>query len=125
MKDKYRGKYRNKSMRLQNWDYSWNAACFVTICTHQRRCFFGEVVSGKMKLSPVGIIADILWHEIKNHAQNVELGAYVVMPNHVHGILILPGNPDFTNTSFGTKNHSKIFPIISSTTRQNGEMTEC
>lgn len=98
MKDKYRGKYRNKSIRLQNWDYSWNAAYFVTICTHQRRCFFGEVVSGKMKLSPVGIIADILWHEIKNHAQNVELGAYVVMPNHIHGILILNGNNNVGTT---------------------------
>jgi len=124
MKDKNRGKYRNESIRLQHWDYGWDAAYFVTICTHQRRCYFGDVISGRMKLSPIGIIADILWHEIKNHAKNVELGAYVVMPNHVHGILILPGNLDFMNILFGTRNHSKIFPIISSTIRQNGKMTE-
>lgn len=42
-----------------------------------------------MKLSGIGIIADILWYEIKNHAKNVDLGAFVVMPNHIHGILIL------------------------------------
>lgn len=45
-----------------------------------------------MKLSPVGFIADIFWHEIKNHAKNVKLGEFVVMPNHIHGIIILDGN---------------------------------
>ena len=46
----------------------------------------------QMQLSNIGVIADILWHEIPNHSQNVELGAYVIMPNHIHGILILTGN---------------------------------
>jgi len=47
-----------------------------------------------MKLSPVGVIADSLWYEIINHAKNVELGPFVVMPNHIHGIIILNGTND-------------------------------
>ena len=52
-----------------------------------------------MQLSTIGILADVMWHEIKNHAKNVELGAFVVMPNHIHGILILdkPENQPFSN----------------------------
>ncbi|MBE0639715.1 MAG: transposase [Bacteroidales bacterium] len=90
--DKYRGKYRISSTRLQNWNYRWDAAYFITICTKQRKCYFGEVVNGSMYLSNIGILADVFWYEIKNHAKNLELGAFVVMPNHVHGILILDGN---------------------------------
>jgi len=96
MTDRYRNKYRASSIRLQNWDYGWNAAYFVTLCTHHRLHFFGEIADGKMRLSPVGILADVFWHEIKNHAQKVESGAFVVMPDHVHGVLILNGD-DFDN----------------------------
>lgn len=48
--------------------------------------------NGKMNLSNVGVLANVFWYEIKNHAQNVELGEYIIMPNHVHGILILNGD---------------------------------
>ncbi|RKY77491.1 transposase, partial [candidate division KSB1 bacterium] len=87
--DKFKGKYRIPSTRLQNWDYRWNGYYFVTICTENKEEYFGEIKNGKMHLSPIGIIADVLWHEIKNHAKNVELGEFVVMPNHIHGIIIL------------------------------------
>ena len=83
--------HRSGSIRLQNWDYRWNAAYFITICTHNREHYFGTVVNHSMQLSRIGVIADILWYEIKNHANHVDLGAFVVMPNHVHGILILNG----------------------------------
>ena len=92
MTAKFRNKYRGQSTRLQRWNYGWNAAYFITICTKGREWYFGEVVNGAMQLSPVGIIADELWHEIRNHAKNVELGEFVVMPNHIHGIIILNGN---------------------------------
>ncbi len=85
-------KYSNKHLRKQDWDYGWDAAYFITICTQQRECYFGHVEKGEMNLSHIGIIADVLWHEIKNHAKNIKLGEYIVMPNHVHGILILDGN---------------------------------
>ena len=87
--EKFKGKYRIPSTRLQSWDYGSNGIYFITICTDKRRHFFGEVINDKMILSHVGILADVLWYEIKNHAKNVELGEFVVMPNHIHGILIL------------------------------------
>jgi len=95
MKEKFRGKYRNESARLRNWDYGSDAAYFITICTKDRIHFFGEIENGKMQVTPAGAIAHVLWHEIKNHAKNVELGEFVVMPNHVHGILILQGNDKY------------------------------
>ena len=98
MTDKYQNKYRIPSARLQNWDYRWAGAYFITICTQNRAHYFGEIENGDMKLSSVGTIADVLWHEIKNHAKNIELDAFVVMPNHVRGILILNGD-NFENTN--------------------------
>ena len=104
MSDNFQDRYRIPSSRWQNWDYGWNGAYFVTICTHGREHYFGEIVDGKMVLSNTGIIADILWYEIKKHCNTVELDAFVVMPNHVHGILILTGDQidrqDFVDWNF-------------------------
>ena len=82
MSEKFKGKYRSESARLQNWNYGSNAACFITICTKDREHYFGEIQGGKMLVSPAGAIAYVLWFEIKNHAKNIELGEFVVMPNH-------------------------------------------
>jgi REP element-mobilizing transposase RayT len=89
--EKYKNKYRVASSRAQWWNYSWNAAYFITICTKNRAHYFGEIIDKKMQLSNVGILADVFWHEAKHHAKNIELDAFVVMPNHIHGILILNG----------------------------------
>lgn len=89
MSEKFQNKYRIGSARASWWDYEWSGAYFITICAANRTHFFGEIKDNKMHLSPIGILADVFWHEIKNHSKNVELGAFVVMPNHVHGILIL------------------------------------
>ncbi len=94
MTEKYKNKYRIPSARLPHWDYRWAGAYFITICTAKRHHYFGDVENGKMILSPIGVIADILWYEIKNHQKNVELGEFVVMPNHVHGIIILKNDMD-------------------------------
>jgi len=96
--------YKNrKTPRKQNWDYTQNGAYFITICTANRENYFGKIIDGKMILSPTGILADVFWHEIKNHAKFVELNEFVVMPNHIHGILILnnpnnDGNADVVGT---------------------------
>ncbi|MBU1822016.1 MAG: transposase [Bacteroidetes bacterium] len=92
MDDKYQNKYRIASARWQQWDYGWDAAYFITICTKDRKHHFGEITEGRMELSSTGILTDVFWHEIKNHAQHIGLGAFVVMPNHIHGILVLDGN---------------------------------
>jgi putative transposase len=89
---KYQNKYCVESARAGWWDYGSPGAYFITICTADRRHYFGEIRDGVMHLSHVGVIADILWYEIPHHAKNVELGVFVVMPNHLHGILILNGD---------------------------------
>ena len=87
--EKFNKQYRNQSARAQWWDYRNNGAYFITICTAYKEHSFGNIVSGNMQLSSVGIIADIFWHEIKKHVSFVNLGEFVVMPNHIHGILII------------------------------------
>ena len=87
--EKFKGKYRIPSARLQTWDYGWNGAYFITICTKNRINYFGKIIDRKMQLSHIGIVADVLWYEIKNHARHLQLGDFVVMPNHIHGILVL------------------------------------
>jgi len=89
MTDKFQNKYRISSARKQDWDYGCNASYFITICTESRECFFGNVVDGKMQLSEMGEIAHQYWKEIPAHFPFIELGEFVVMPNHVHGIIII------------------------------------
>ena len=107
MDEKFKNKYRIPSARLQHWDYGWAAAYFVTICTNDRECLFGEIKNGSMNLSGIGVIADIMWYEIKNHAKNIELGEFVVMPNHVHGIIVLNGNDAHVETTHALSLQSK------------------
>ena len=85
-KEKYfRNKYRIASARLKDWDYGSNAIYFVTICTHERKHYFGEIVDGNMILNKTGELVQNLWMEIPNHFPYVKLHAFVIMPNHVHG----------------------------------------
>jgi REP element-mobilizing transposase RayT len=94
MTEKFRGKYRISSTRLQNWNYGWNAPYFVTLCTHDRECYFGKMVHGEMQLSEIGEIVESEW--IKTFEMrpdmHLQMGAYVVMPNHFHAIIIIGEN---------------------------------
>jgi REP element-mobilizing transposase RayT len=87
--EKYQNKYRIASTRAAWWNYGWNGAYFITICTRNREHIFGEIRNGEIILSNLGVIANVLWHEIPMHAPNVDLGDFIVMPNHIHGIVIL------------------------------------
>jgi REP element-mobilizing transposase RayT len=89
---KFHNKYRIASARMQNWDYGRNAAYFITICTNNRGLFFGEIDNKKMRLNAIGKLAEYYWIEIPKHFPFIELGNFVVMPNHVHGILIIDKN---------------------------------
>ena len=60
----FQNKFRNETIRLQNWDYRWDGSYFITICTKNREHFFGEIINGKMNLSNIGVLADIFWYEI-------------------------------------------------------------
>jgi putative transposase len=87
--EKFLHKYRIPSARLVGWDYSNEGAYFITICTDDKKYFFGECIEGKMKLTTAGAIVQGFWYEIPKHFPNVVLGEFVVMPNHIHGILML------------------------------------
>ena len=102
--DKFQNKYRIASARAQWWDYGWNGAYFITICTQNREHFFGKIVDSKFIASQIGQLAKTIWHEIPNKFQYVELGDFVVMPNHIHGILILDKPDGDTNRDTNDNN---------------------
>lgn len=94
MTDKFQNKYRISSARLQGWDYGKNAPYFITICTQNHQPYFGKITNGEMYLSEIGKIAATEWTntpEIRPD-MNLELGEYVVMPNHFHAIIIIGKN---------------------------------
>jgi len=92
MSQKFKNKYRIPSSRLQNWDYGANGAYFITICTNNREFYFGKIIDSKLEASELGILAEKYWLDIPEHFPYVELGNFVIMPNHVHGILIIDKN---------------------------------
>ncbi len=83
--------HHRRSIRLKGYDYSQAGAYFVTICTQNRACLFGEVVDGQMRVNELGEIVREEWLRTGQIRPNVELDAFVVMPNHIHGIIVLRG----------------------------------
>jgi putative transposase len=82
-------KHHRRSIRLKGYDYTQPGAYFITICTQGRECLFGEIIDGEMHLNEAGQIVVQTWQDLPNHISNVQLDAFVVMPNHVHGIIII------------------------------------
>jgi len=93
---------QRKALRLEGYDYSQEGAYFVTICTYERVHLFGDIVNGGMQLSDVGKIAYDLWTTIPDHHPHIVLDAYVVMPNHMHGILFIVDQPNKQRSNVGT-----------------------
>ncbi|MDK2873104.1 MAG: REP-associated tyrosine transposase [Desulfomicrobiaceae bacterium] len=81
--------YHRRSIRLKGYDYTQPGAYFITICTANRECLFGEVVDGKMRLNEIGKIVWDEWLKTAELRPRVVLDAFVVMPNHLHGIIVL------------------------------------
>jgi len=81
--------YHRKSIRLRGYDYSQAGAYFVTICTKSKEYLFGDVVEGGMRLNEVGQMVQMIWDELPKYYQGVAINAFQIMPNHVHGIIIL------------------------------------
>lgn len=116
-------KHHRRSIRLKNYDYSQPGAYFITICTHNRQCLFGEIVNGEMVLNEYGEIAKQCWLEIPVHFPHVQLDEFVIMPNHVHGIIIVGSRhaltlqiavPPQQIEQFGKPTHGSIPTIIRS-----------
>ncbi len=85
----YKNRYRVESTRWKHWDYSSNGEYFITICTKNRNPYFGKIRNGVMGLNEIGNMTAIYWQNIPLHFPFVELGPWVVMPNHVHGVIII------------------------------------
>ncbi|HEY3474040.1 MAG TPA: transposase [Anaerolineales bacterium] len=92
-------KHHRRSIRLKEYDYTQPGGYFVTVVTHHRDCLFGKIVNKEMQLNDYGKIANECWRALPEHFSNVELGAYVVMPNHVHGIIVINENRSAMNSS--------------------------
>ena len=82
-------RHRRRSIRLRQHDYSLGGSYFITICTHDRDCLFGDVVEGEMRLNPLGEIAREEWHGSAGLRPGLALDTFVVMPNHVHSIVTI------------------------------------
>ncbi len=81
--------HRRRSIRLREYDYSQNGLYFITICCQNKECLFGAIGNGLMAKSNAGKIADQCWNAIPAHFPNAILHEYVIMPNHIHGIIEL------------------------------------
>jgi putative transposase len=87
---------QRKSLRLTGYNYAQSGAYFVTICTQRRACLFGAVIDGEMLLNEAGEMVKRTWEQIQSLQCNVEIDAFVVMPNHLHGIIELTASCDAT-----------------------------
>ena len=81
--------YKRRSIRLKNYNYQRSSHYFITICTKNRECLFGDIVEDKMVLNKWGNIIKKYWHEIPQHFSGVKLDRFVVMPNHIHAIVVV------------------------------------
>jgi REP element-mobilizing transposase RayT len=79
--------HHRRSIRLKHYNYTQQGAYFITICTKNKQCIFGDVKRGEMQLNLLGTIARYYWQEIPQHFPHVKLDVFVIMPNHIHGIL--------------------------------------
>jgi REP element-mobilizing transposase RayT len=82
-------KHHRTSIRLKGYNYTQPGAYFVTLCTHDRECLFGEILNGNMRLSRYGKVVRATWFDLPNHYRNIHLDEFCIMPNHVHAIIVI------------------------------------
>ena len=91
-KENKKTEHHRKNIRLKNYNYSQQGYYFVTICIKDHKCLLGKIIDNKMILNQFGIIVEKFWLEIPNRFENVKLLEYVIMPNHIHGIIHITKN---------------------------------
>ena len=82
-------KYNRRSIRLRGYDYTQEGFYFVTICTYKRKCLFGKIKDGKIHLNKYGEIVKDEWIKTEKIRKNIKIDKFVIMPNHIHGIIII------------------------------------
>ncbi len=83
--------HNRKTIRLKEYDYSQNGAYYVTMCTQNERCMFGTIKNGKIVLNDAGRAVENNWQELPQRFLNIKLDEFIVMPNHLHGIIHIVG----------------------------------
>ena len=86
-----------RSIRLKEYDYSQAGEYFVTICTHDHECMFGEIINGEMRLNAIGKIVNEEWLRTTRIRPGIELDVFVLMPNHIHGIIVIKDESPISN----------------------------
>jgi len=94
MTEKFRNRYRTQTSRLEGYDYTRNGAYFITVCTRNKIPCFGAICDGEMILSETGIIVNDCWLKIQEHFPNTCLDEFIIMPDHLHGIIIIESKSD-------------------------------
>lgn len=100
-----------RSIRLQGYDYAQAGAYFVTICAHNRECLFGEIVNDAVQLNTCGQIVAQCWQWLSEHYPYVILDEWVVMPNHLHGILVIADETDGRGASRRAPQPDATIPV--------------
>jgi putative transposase len=103
---------RRRSIRLRECDYSAAGKYFLTICTRNKDLIFGVIENKNMLLSPIGIIAERYWKNIPRHFPNIRLDEFCIMPNHIHGILIIEDTADVGVQYEINRDHIEPLPSI-------------
>lgn len=123
MIENHEERHGRRSIRLKGYDYTKPGAYFVTLVAVDRTYLFGNLKDGKMELNDFGKIAEMCWHEIPQHFSHAQLDAFIIMPNHIHGIIIINerqssigtedcrGNACVTQTKAMTNKVGKAKPI--------------
>lgn len=101
-----------QSIRLKGYDYAREGAYYVTVCTHDRRHLFGRVVDGVMHLSPIGQWAEQCWLAIPEHMPYVDIADFVIMPDHMHGIVVIRERLVAPDPPTPPANTERTMPIV-------------
>jgi REP element-mobilizing transposase RayT len=115
--------HHRRSIRLRDYDYSSAGAYFVTLCAFQRECLFGEMVDGEMRLNDAGRLVTAIWDSLPQRYQGLEVDAFAVMPNHVHGIVVIHDPVGAIHESPGSDSDVKIGAIRESPQQSRRTMT--
>ncbi|MDP6041697.1 MAG: transposase [Candidatus Latescibacteria bacterium] len=107
-----RFKHRRRSIRLDGYGYSQPGAYFVTICTQNRECVLGDVANGELQLTDFGDVVSKWWIEILNHFPQTDLDEWIIMPNHIHGIIVITTNSRGEVSSPSPKSSPKLGDVI-------------
>jgi len=103
---------QRRSIRLPDYDYAQPGAYFVTIVAHQHLCIFGKITDGRVDLSDIGKIVEETWHEIPEHFPNVINEPVVIMPNHMHGVIVIQGQSSRATRGSPLRNDPAALGVI-------------